>query len=170
MNCTVTSRRPHRLWQELGIDRDLVADFFIVFARFEYALKRADYLICDKGSALPDWGDFAKKNSGKFDLENSEVLEAMNYLLANPPKRQVVQDGDLFFSDTKRYGNAKNSDFEKLIDIIKGVRNNLFHGGKFPTGPVDEPGRDTKLLEAAMGVMKHALELDQEVKRYFMHE
>ncbi len=167
MNCTVSSRRPHRLWQELGIDRDLVADFFIVFARFEYALKRADYLICDKGSALPDWVDFAKKNSGKFDLENSEVLEAMNYLLANPPKRQVVQDGDLFFSDTKRYGNAKNSDFEKLIDIIKGVRNNLFHGGKFPSGPADEPGRDTQLIQSAICLLERALEIDEGVQKAF---
>jgi hypothetical protein len=159
----------HNLWARLEIqDPELVADFFIVFSRFEYALKQAGYYKHDDARAEANWEEFAKKNHDRFRPKESKLLEAMEYLRTNPPKKQWVNDGKVGFSADRLYGDDKNSDLERLIDTVKGVRNNLFHGGKFPSGVVNEPGRDAKLLKAAMCVLEHACGLDEKVKRFFV--
>lgn len=165
--CSLAER--HSLWTRLNIkDPELVADFFIVFARFEYALKRAGYLKREDRRAEPDWEDFARKHASRFRPEGSDVLRAMKYLRGHPPKIQWVKDGQVVFSADHLYGEGKRSDLEELVDIVKGVRNNLFHGGKFPSGQVPESGRNTILLRDAMCVLEHVLELDKRVKEFFV--
>jgi len=159
----------HGLWKRLGIqNRDVVADFLIMFVRFEFALKQTGYYRLKDAQIAPDWKRFAEDYARKFNSGEGELRYAKKYLLQDPPRHQRIEGGRPCFPDADRYGDGKTSDFEKLIDIIKGVRNNLFHGGEFPSGPVSEPGRDAELLKAAMCVLQHALELDEKVKQYFV--
>jgi len=102
----------------------------------------------------------------KFDPKDPGVLEAVNYLRGNPPKIQKVRAGKQFFPDTCRYGEGQEG-LKQLICIIKGIRNNLFHGGKFPRGCIGEPGRDSKLLVTAKCVLEYVLGLDEKVKMHF---
>lgn len=164
--CSLAER--HGLWTKLNIQcPELVADFFIVFARFEYALKRSGYLKSQNAKAEPDWERFAREHASGFGPEDSDVRRAVKYLQANPPKKQWVEDGKVIFSGDHLYGEGKDNDLEELLDIVKGVRNNLFHEGKFPSGQVREPGRNTRLLKDALCVLEHVLELNKEVKRFF---
>jgi hypothetical protein len=49
--------------------------------------------------------------------------------------------------------------------MIAVVRNNLFHGGKFPW-PVD-PARNAKLIRHALVLLDAMVDLDDRVKHYF---
>ncbi|HJX12988.1 MAG TPA: hypothetical protein VJ377_05605, partial [Dehalococcoidales bacterium] len=57
----------------------------------------------------------------------------------------------------------------RLIYIIKQVRNNLFHGGKFPDpiGPVGDPTRDPSLIKHSITVLKHLLFSSPDVKNCY---
>lgn len=54
-----------------------------------------------------------------------------------------------------------------LLTIVKIVRNNLFHGGKYPYTPLPEPARDTQLLESSRIVLETCAQWDDKVRRYF---
>lgn len=71
-------------------DPEVVYEFFILFSRFEFALKRAGF-VPDKGWARPEWTEFAKTLSGKFSAINDpEFKDACENLTKSPPKRQFV--------------------------------------------------------------------------------
>lgn len=169
MDCTCSSVRWRPLWKKLRVENtEFVADFLVVFARFEYALKRAGYRRTENGKADPNWDKFAEGNGDRFDREHVNQTEEVKYLLNRPPRKEWVEGGKVFFSDRKKYGDEKEG-FGKLIDIVKGVRNNLFHGGKFEGRNGEEPGRNAKLIESALWVLERALELDEKVKDAFWH-
>jgi len=149
-------------------DRKLAWYFFVFFSRFEYALKRGGYLAEGSGKAEPNWDRFASKNSEKFQaIENARLKQAIDYFKSSPPRRQVRCDGHLDWSDPLKYTNGPL--FVWLLLAIRTVRNNLFHGGKFPGFPVADPSRDRDLIENAIVVLEHALPLDYLVSRTF-HE
>ncbi|HLH07822.1 MAG TPA: hypothetical protein VKW78_11340 [Terriglobales bacterium] len=51
--------------------------------------------------------------------------------------------------------------------MIRCVRNNLFHGGKFPSIPISDPSRDRDLLLSSMVILNAALDLDSTVRKAF---
>jgi hypothetical protein len=156
----------HCLWKKLGIsDQQLAVDFFIVFSRFEYALKRGGYL--RNGKAEPDWQRFSERNADAFDPNaGHDLREAFDYLMDHPPDKQVVDvGGQLAWKSGSLEGE---SDIGKAVHAIKRVRNNLFHGGKFPSGPVSDCARDHDLLRHSLRVLETAMELDERVKHAFM--
>jgi hypothetical protein len=153
------------LWKKLGIsDRQIVIDFFIVFSRFEYALKRRGYL--RNGKAEPDWRRFSERNAKAFHPNaGNEIREAFDYFMNHPPEKQVVDsDGQLAWASKPLAGK---SDLGKVADAIKRVRNNLFHGGKFPSGPVSDPARASDLLRYSLRSFEAVIELDERVKDAF---
>src|SRR5688572_1012862 len=78
---------------ELVADRDLVFAFFAVYSRFEYALKRARFLK-PKRKAEPDWDKFANSIRGMlFTVDDAQFQAALRYLLAEPPRTQVIAPG-----------------------------------------------------------------------------
>ena len=137
--------------------------FFVMFSRFEYALKRADYL--KKGTRVEaDWKKFGEEIEAKFAAQKCKELgEAIKYLQDNPPKKQIRKEGKLFWNSVKE----ENSDIQRLITAVKTVRNNFFHGCKTPYGPVLEPSRDNKLIRHSITVLKYLLKLSNKVKRYY---
>jgi len=163
----------HRdLIQSLTGDNDeLVLQFFITFSRFEYALKRAGFVKSGpSNSALPDWSKFAKEKCNALldDTTDIEFTEARSFLLQKPPQKQIfVKSGNCmqWQNNTKRNGEG---DAEYLLRLVRDVRNNLFHGGKYPEGPVSGLIlRNSKLLQACLTILEKGLSLDADVKHFF---
>lgn len=143
---------------------DLIFEFFTVYSRFEFALKQIGYRrIAGDGHIEPAWRWFAATNQDKFNPDKSpELRQACNYFLSFPPKIQVVENDQLSWKRNQRRENE--SDAAWVIRSIGIVRNNLFHGGKFPWDQV----RDVSLLSYGLVILYEYLELDQRLRDIFM--
>lgn len=148
--------------------RDLIANlppatvpFFAVFSRFECALKRSGYLKKNTKFAEADWAKFSEE-LGKLFLDEVRSSDDASTLITKPPKKQIKLDGQLGWKDAKPIENVR-----QLFDAVCRVRNNLFHGGKYPHSFVDDTSRDQNLLLGAMKVLERALEQCPNVKMYF---
>lgn len=129
----------------------------------EYALKRAGVRKGDPDSKVPRKAEAAWKKFGVALEEpfrvartrNASLEAAVRYLIDHPPKIQEVVDGRLTFS-----ANAEDSDTaSSILARVCMVRNNAFHGGKFPTEPHLDPLRDRALVDAAITVLLATLEI-----------
>ena len=149
------------------IDEDLLQQLphaavtlFAVFSRFECALKRSGYHYGD-GDAKPNWEKFAAALGPDFfdEVRNQGIAQV---LIDNPPKKQVVQNG---YVDWQPATQATNT--TELFVYIRRVRNNLFHGGKYPSGPVRDMSRDQELLLQSVAVLELALRHVPDVAAYF---
>lgn len=148
-----------RLFKQLKIDRQSAIEMFVVFARFEYALKSAGYL-CRGKRAAADWRTFADDLPGCFPFdEQGNLAQATQYLLDNPPRNQVVETVDSLRVLAWAAPQLEGNKMRKLLDVVNGVRNNLFHGGKFPPGSAREPGRDSRLIQSCLTILYACLSL-----------
>ena len=147
-----------------ALDRDLVFDFFWRFSVFECALKREDYLKRGSyGSAQADWNAFAQTILGRFGAPCGDSLqEAINVLTVRPPRRQIVRDGRLAWEAVE----CRCSFEAYVLTLVKTIRNNLFHGGKYPDGLIAEVERDRTLLQAALKVLECCYELHPGLARW----
>ncbi len=55
-----------------------------------------------------------------------------------------------------------------LLGVVRTVRNNLFHGGKFPLLLVTEPSRDSDLITNGLAILKGSLALDANIQGKFL--
>jgi len=165
----VVSRRLSRPLRHAHLDRNLITEFFFVFSRFEYALKRAGFLKPNRRSAEPDWDTFGDALEQKYNSdETPQLSSSVDYLLSEPPKRQIVQeDGSLGWDPDKR---GSETEIVWLLLLVRRIRNNLFHGGKYPYMPLPEPARDDRLLESSLVLLEACLDWDDEVREYFMSD
>lgn len=151
-----------------GDDSELVLQFFVTFSRFEYALKRAGFLE-NRGYASPDWDSFAKEIEPKLaSIQDAEFTNAQTYLLQHPPKKQIVKmpGNKLDWEEEDSSRVPKNATY--LLQMVRRVRNNLFHGGKYPERPVSGRRlRNSELLHACMTILEKCLPLDEKVKHFF---
>jgi hypothetical protein len=151
--------------ENLIIDRDLLFEFFVVFSKFEFALKHSAFLIGDASRAEPNWDGFAASLRNSFQASaSSQLKEACEYLLLNPPMKQVVVSGKLAWSS-----NAPDSlsEAERLLLLVRRVRNNLFHGGKFSAGCFEDTPRQECLLKSTLIILAECLRLSPEVRSYY---
>jgi len=146
------------LVDSFGIDKDLVLEFLCAFSRFEYGLKRAGFARGNASRVKADWDCFGKTLRTLSTEQCAPVLRSCAYILQEPPKKQVLRDGHLAWSAA---ADTSVSDIERVLIYVRRVRNNLFHGGKFPVpdGPVEEVARNTKLLQDALAVLIAVLDL-----------
>lgn len=135
--------------------------FFVLFSRFECALKRAKYIRSD---ASADWDAFAR-DLGKQFFDQVRTANRAQTLLEAPPKKQVVINHELAW---KPMGKPDTS--QELFRAIRRARNNLFHGGKYSTGFEADVSRDQALLEEATWVLHKALEVSPRVHGHFHGE
>ncbi|MDN8001412.1 hypothetical protein QZN00_30230 [Burkholderia multivorans] len=133
-------------FEGVAVPRDLVAEFFAVFARCEYAMKETSYKRDDHGIATPAWLRLADDASAWLDVPpGSDVAQAIALLTDNPPKL-------LFFADGWRSSPLRGtSAIAQAIDAATRVRHNLFHGGKHT--PEAKAGRDEQLVRAALTLL-----------------
>ncbi len=143
-------------------DRERLFGFLALFARWECALKSTGYARTNGQFAMPDWDRFARDNEGAVGaLADGNFVAARTFLLASPPRKQVLNNGTVEWRDNPRRQNETNAGY--LFRVVKDVRNNLFHGGKFVTGIEPELARDRALVDHATRLLESAASIDQRV-------
>jgi hypothetical protein len=150
-------------------DRDLEFRFFKVFSRFEYALKRSGFV--EEGKyceASPAWNKYEDELKGRFaTVQDEHFRNACAYFKKEPPKTQIVRQKSLDWQNTL----LREGEFEEayILRLVRAVRNNLFHGGKYPdpVGPIKDVARNDKLLEHAITILEQCLALSCKVNTFY---
>ncbi len=149
---------------ETTVDKDLLLEFFLTFSRFEYALKASGYFKQHSPDRprLPraehDWDRFARSLRASFDPNTSDDLrQACEYLLHSPPNQQVIIHREVAWETPVRPG--QETDVEFLLRMVRCVRNNLFHGGKYNIEVHESPKRTEHLLRSSLTLLSFCLEL-----------
>jgi hypothetical protein len=144
----------------LRIPRELVCEFFAIFARLEFALKEEGFIQQGRKRAYPDWDRFAKEAVAFLHiLPGSGAAAAVEYLNSNPPE---VQTATLTWEKAPLAGDAP---VERALHAVTRVRNNLFHGGKHT--PHSPEGRDEKLVVCSLQLMYACLEQNGRLRATF---
>lgn len=148
------------------LDEKLILDFFWRFSVFECALKRGNFLRAGRNNAAEaDWDAFANAIRGKFaKLEVNETRRAIEYVLAHPPRRQVVDEGQLKWKAPEPRGNESEEAY--VIRLVRRTRNNLFHGGKYHESPETDVARDVQLLKSSLAILELCYGLSPELGTY----
>jgi len=81
----------------------VVFQFFCLFSRFEYALKRIPRFLKDQERAEASWDEYGNSLKDRFaSVSDREFTRAVEYLQSSPPQRQVVRDSALAWDPTQR--------------------------------------------------------------------
>lgn len=144
-------------------------DFFVVFSRFECALKRSGrYALGNEDRVEPDWNGFANDLGPGF-LEQVIERDIAPVLVNHPPKKQVkLPCGTLGWRDM---GEVRST--ADLFLAIRRVRNNLAHGAKYQDSGSGHPDfvegseRDDALLGQSLDVLALALQIRPEIHAFF---
>lgn len=165
------TERVKRLLEDLGSAKGQCLEFFIFFSRFEYALKSSGFLRSAGQNAEPDWREFAKAIDCAFLRKVSEqehLTRAVDYLRNYAPKKQVVDKGTHGAKPRLTWkGITVPQDTSGLLVLVRRVRNNLFHGGKFCGGHLKDAARDAKLLSNSVVILEACLATCSSVKKCF---
>lgn len=155
------------LFAKTRLDRELLADFFMTFARTEYALKRAQYFRGTEGRPPTIlWDKFAKTIAAElFATKEPAVRGAIDYLAENPPRKQVVKGHELSW-ESPQESEDPSRDAVLLIKSVRTVRSNLFHGGKEAKEMLAE--RDRRLLISCLNLLSYAVSLEKDVLHFFV--
>jgi len=176
-----------------SIDRNLVFDFFWMFSAFECALKRGDFLKASRNqspdsgtdnadrrcpahhqqrkgrAAEADWDKFGRVIDSEFaKLKSPAFLTAVARIKCLSPQRQINANGKLKWDPVKK--ETGETDAAYTLHLLRTVRNNLLHGGKYPDGgpsriaPV-QIARDKEILGAAVIILDGCYELHPDIKR-----
>ncbi len=146
-------------------DRERVFRFLATFSRWECALKHNNYVRRGSyGQAEADWKKFANTHKTQFaGLQTPEFIKARNMLITNPPKREELQSTEIKWEPNPRRG-GEIIDADYLLRVVRDVRNNLFHGGKFAGGPAQELARDRELIDSATAVLEITASMHEGIK------
>jgi len=149
-----------RILSQVANDPELVIEFFAVFSRFEYSLKREGYWHPLREGVGVSWKDFADNCSSAFARlpKVGELSDAIQYYVDHTPMQQVIRDGELDWVEVAL--KPETLTLKDLLEAVRRVRNNLFHGGKFPGVPVPEPSRNEDLLRHGLTILAAVLSLD----------
>lgn len=130
----------------------LAFEFFKLFAQYESTLKERGFFREDRsGNILVDWDRFANEVIGRnFKTDLGVDTPAADYILDQPPKRQVVKEGRIVWAEVP----STDKSVQILFSHICRVRNNLFHGAKF-NGTWFSPERSEALLKHSLTVLEH---------------
>jgi hypothetical protein len=123
-------------------------DLFVVFARFEYAMKKGGFRRDNRAEA--SWNRFANQLPASFFAELQAAPEAGIYF-NEPPDHLVINAHEgVRWSGEPQAVNDPIS----LFRAIKTARNNLFHGEKcYMTS------RDRELMAAALFILNAAFDV-----------
>ena len=134
--------------EDLDID-SLAFEFFKKFARFEFAMKRVGFLRNEEQGRNAEVGWDKFQNALRGDYRPSKA--AIKLITLHPKKQIVGADKKLTWVEREFSGEAE---LDKVIVLLKTVRNNLFHGGKCVDGAEwDDRQRMESLLSAASIVL-----------------
>ena len=92
------------------------------------------------------------------------MKKSIDFILNNPPQKQINENGVIKW---KRVDPSQRNETKNLIMYICRIRNNLFHGGKFVGGYLEEFDKDFSLVKCALLVLKEIVNFNEEVKNAF---
>jgi hypothetical protein len=157
MGGAVPLQTTDNLLGKMGLEKELALEFFITFARFEYALIAAGYFRQrDNGTLEPDWNCFINCVSKLSPTNLKLVCDAGENLLKYPPKKLIIEGGSPKFVDTVRNGQ---SDIRFLLEGVKRARNNLFHGAKYYTATTPA-NRNEAVVTDSLNVLRKILDVE----------
>ena len=117
------------------------SSFSATFGRFEYAMKRAGYLKYNKPGTRAEAGwDAFSHDLGIAFFDQCKANPDLKVLFVAPPRLLKVEQGNAVSWKKARAINSVGDFFQ----VIKDVRNNLFHGEKQA-----HSDRDGELISAA---------------------
>lgn len=147
-------------------DDQLIYEYFKVFSRLEYALKRVGLVKENPTKIDIDWEAFRISISEKYT--GNEVRHQVNYIIENPPQKQFFEKGKLLWKQAKP---QHKDELTLLLVYIKRVRNNLFHGGKYQGDTLPMLDRDIVLISFSLTILQHLISLNLRVKKaYFSND
>lgn len=143
---------------------ELAYQFLRIFARLEFALKGVSaYCQGDEGAkASANWTAFGAQVGPVLAVELAAHPEWRVVLLDHPPQKEVVRHGVAIFEARALGGGMPEA---QLLEAVRRVRNNLFHGGK--EKPERWPGHDTALITVSLEVLQAAADAEPAVQRRF---
>jgi hypothetical protein len=136
-------------------------ELFRIFARFEFALKMSGYAKMGNGKVDILWGNFSDSAYlGAAFFNEIHAAEICPLLLNDPPKADRIEQGGYGFEDQA----SPPTSVASLFKMVRRVRNNLFHGGKY----FDQDSERSRLLiEEAIAVLLLACERHPDVQFIF---
>lgn len=148
-----------------NLDRELVLRFFWKFSVFECALKRERFLRRGRSNAAEaDWECFARELQVRASNQlPTHVVNAIAHLRTLAPRRQIVRKNRIEWESVERRVGETSLAF--ALRQLRTVRNNLFHGGKYPDGPIEEVARNRDVLEAAIAILHCCYEMHERLRR-----
>ncbi len=173
---------PYHIFEDLGISKHLARDFFVAFARFEYALKATGYVNGGEAYAQPNWDLWASDSNRGGTLaallrnpiteQDQRARAAFDYISNAPPKKQKwdATNKQLYWDPS--YPLQGGTELQKMVDALKRVRNNLFHGGKFLTPDSSHESAATRnrtLVVHGLALLEAMLSLDTDLSFVFYH-
>ena len=147
---------------------ELACEFLSVFSRVEYALKSTGFAIGNNKRVDPAWDIFANEIDEKLlQINNTELLQAIEYILNTPPRKQVIENGQIIFINQTIDSSQKRT--QQLLLMIRTIRNNLFHGGKYlPDGEI-EAGRNEFLVKYSLIILRNCIQINTRVYASYQH-
>lgn len=146
---------------------ELAFNFFREFSRCEYCLKIVGLRDPNHRDPTADWGAFSAQVQHVLENPASEkLMAAVQYYVANPPKKQVVKNGLLDWAESPPDHKSKT---ELILRLVCRVRNNLFHGGKF-NGHWFAPQRSEELIEHALVILDSCISNHTKVKEAYSQQ
>jgi transcriptional regulator with XRE-family HTH domain len=145
---------------QLGTSGEVLLEFVAVYARLEYALKQAGR-VDDGGQLRVRWQEFIAETAPYFRPDaNTALREAVRYIAEHPPKKQVLVDGRVAWREVQP--GTLDIPLQTLVEHVRRIRNNLFHGGKFASNLIAEPARNERLLYSGVLVLNEVVRLSRE--------
>lgn len=139
----------------------LTFDFFMIFSRFEYALKSCG-LFSNNRHLSADWDKFVDECLDEGFFCGVKEDDTMKYIIENPPKNQIVRNGKIEWEPSRLL--LQNRD---LFLMIRRTRNNLFHGGKGGDFEPYNQYRNERLFRACIEILLKSLSYDEKLKEKF---
>ena len=156
------------MFRHLHIPPELACEFLAVFSRMEYALKSTTYAVGNHKKVDPAWDAFANDINNEFlAIARDDVVEARDFLLVHPPRKQVLQGQKIAFVD--QIIDLHQARTQQVLLMVRTIRNNLFHGGKYSPEGEQEAGRNHLLVRYGLCILLACSTLDANVKSSFEH-
>lgn len=166
LNLALEGTTLNHVFRHLHVPTELAIEFIAVFSRMEHALKSTLYATGNIQRVEPNWDRFANDIDAEFKaIDNPSLTEAVKFILSEPPRKQILGDDGVQFVDQTIDCNQRTT--QQALLMVRTVRNNLFHGGKYlPDGEIDE-GRNKRLVEASLLILNACCKLHQEVRNSY---
>jgi hypothetical protein len=107
----------------VALDHDLLLEFFLTFARFEFALKASRFVGGDLRRAWPNWDSFGRS----IDLDTARLdpncAAAVDYFSLHPPWQQVVTTNGLAWDSTVSFATLDR--MELVLELVRRGRNDF---------------------------------------------